>query len=122
MKHANKAKEIIFSFLTNRLFYLGNYANYGNCYTFNSKLYKNQGSSYITSLTAPNFGLYLVLNLDQRNYMRQGLTKQVIILIRWTCIILKFRSNFNSNSHLKFLFSIGRSKDCYSQLNDQCPC
>lgn len=60
-----------------RLFEINNYPNYGNCFTFNSAFNRSGSRSYVTSLTAPNFGLYLVLQLDQKNYLRKGMTKQV---------------------------------------------
>ena len=55
-----------------------NLANYGNCFTFNS--YNNEaddlGGLRVSSLTGPSFGLSIVLNLDQLNYMTGGQSKQ----------------------------------------------
>ena len=55
-----------------------NVGGYGNCFTFNT-IYNEAdpyGGMRVTSLTGPTFGLSLVLNLEQINYMRGGQTKQ----------------------------------------------
>ena len=68
-----------------------NVAQYGNCYSFNSKynlqddtLYKvednkhtDSGKRRLSSLTGPSFGLNLIVSLDQIDYMKGGVTKQV---------------------------------------------
>ena len=68
-----------------------NVAQYGNCYVFNSKynheddtLFKFKDTKYIStgkrrlsSLTGPSFGLNLIVALDQIDYMKGGVTKQV---------------------------------------------
>ncbi len=55
-----------------------NTPNYGNCFTFNSEL--NTGDQYagkrICSMTGPQFGLEMVINIDQGNYMTGGQTQQ----------------------------------------------
>ena len=62
-----------------RLFHVENYPKYGNCFTFNTELNEivNATGPSITSLTAPSFGLIVVLKLEQNNYMKGGITKQV---------------------------------------------
>ena len=54
-------------------------ASYGACYTFNSELNPDDEhlDSRISSMTGPFFGLSLVLNLEQKNYLKGGITKQV---------------------------------------------
>ena len=68
-----------------------NVAQYGNCYGFNSKynheddtLFKLRDTKYVStgkrrlsSLTGPSFGLNLIVALDQIDYMKGGVTKQV---------------------------------------------
>ena len=70
-----------------------NVAQYGNCYIFNSKYnleddtmykaeengHKETGKHRLTSLTGPSFGLNLIVALDQIDYMKGGVTKQVIL-------------------------------------------
>ena len=57
-----------------------NTAQYGNCFTFNTK-YNARNDRFagrrVSSLTGPSFGLNLIVTLDQKNYMRGGITKQV---------------------------------------------
>ena len=52
---------------------------YGNCYIFNSK--QNTKDSLAgkrsLALTGPTFGLSLVLNLNQKYYLKQGATPKV---------------------------------------------
>ena len=53
-------------------------ATYGNCYSFNYEFNqhdKMKGKRQL-SLTGPSYGLSLVLNLDQGNYMQKGYSKQ----------------------------------------------
>ncbi|TRY80052.1 hypothetical protein TCAL_06774 [Tigriopus californicus] len=52
--------------------------NYGNCYTFNSGINGKdpQGGRRVSSMSGPSFGLTLVLNLNQTNYMQRGQTTQ----------------------------------------------
>ena len=54
-------------------------ASYGACYTFNSELNPDDEhlDSRISSMTGPFFGLSLVLNLQQKAYLKGGITKQV---------------------------------------------
>ena len=68
-----------------------NVAQYGNCYSFNSlynmkddTLYQTKGKKHVetgqrrlSSLTGPSFGLNLIVALDQIDYMKGGITKQV---------------------------------------------
>ena len=68
-----------------------NVAQYGNCYSFNSKynleddtlykiedkMYTDSGKRRLSSLTGPSFGLNLIVSLDQIDYMKGGVTKQV---------------------------------------------
>ena len=68
-----------------------NVAQYGNCYSFNSlynmkddTLYQMEGKKHVdtgqrrlSSLTGPSFGLNLIVALDQIDYMKGGITKQV---------------------------------------------
>ena len=60
--------------------------NYGNCYSFNSLRSNESRPPIITSMTSPSFGLYLVLKLDQKNYMKNGLTKKgnAILLLQFS--------------------------------------
>ena len=53
-------------------------STYGNCYTFNFEFNQNDamGGKRQLSLTGPSFGLSLVLDLDQGNYMQKGYSKQ----------------------------------------------
>ena len=71
-----------------------NVARYGNCFIFNSKynlgddtLYVRNDDKYIetensrlSTLTGPSFGLNLIVGLDQNEYMKGGITKQVQII------------------------------------------
>ena len=56
-------------------------ALYGSCFTFNTEL--NKADDYAkfrkSSMTGPTFGLSMVLNLDQKIYLKNGITKQVRI-------------------------------------------
>ena len=56
-----------------------NVANYGNCFMFNSE-YNNKNDKIagqrVSSLTGPSFGLTLVIELDEDNYM-DNFTTQV---------------------------------------------
>ena len=70
-----------------------NRAQYGNCFIFNSKynleddtLYRRDDDQYtktdnsrLSTLTGPSFGLNLIVGLDQIDYMKGGITKQVLI-------------------------------------------
>lgn len=70
--------KIIISFY--RYFYTRNVALYGNCFIFNAEYNADKDSlagSRTSSLTGPSFGLNLIITLDQLNYMRGGITKQV---------------------------------------------
>ena len=51
-------------------------ANNGNCYTFNSNLSKvdSLGGKRKSSMPGPNMGLSMVINLEQAEYMLNGLT------------------------------------------------
>ena len=49
-------------------------ALYGNCFAFNSDMYANSSSTRSSSLTGPVMGLTLILNLEQYDYMKNGLT------------------------------------------------
>lgn len=59
-------------------FLVSNTPSYGNCYTFNSEL--NSEDTFaglrLNAITGPEFGLMLVLNLQQSTYMTGGQTKQ----------------------------------------------
>ena len=59
-----------------RNFYITNTASFGNCFTFNSALNVNDpfGGERVSSLTGPNFGLDLVINIEQSQYMVGGVT------------------------------------------------
>ncbi|XP_023336248.1 degenerin unc-8 [Eurytemora carolleeae] len=50
--------------------------NYGNCYTFNLKHNPQDtfGGERLSSQTGPSFGLSLVLNINQADYMSNGFT------------------------------------------------
>ena len=82
------------SFNENQLFsafFLTSTIAYGNCFTFNSRLYNNESFEvFQTSIAGPNFGknrnqiqniirfflgLSMIIDLNQAAYMRNGLTK-----------------------------------------------
>ena len=48
---------------------------YGSCYSINSNLSGLAEFLWQSSLPGPNLGLTIELNLDQQQYMRNGLTK-----------------------------------------------
>ena len=52
---------------------------YGNCFEFNSmgNPHDALGGLRTTAMTGSSFGLFLTLNLQQINYMADGITKQV---------------------------------------------
>ena len=57
-----------------------NVALYGNCFVFNTNYNIERdrlGGRRVSSLTGPSFGLNLIVKLDQINYMKGGITKQV---------------------------------------------
>ena len=57
-----------------------NVALYGNCFVFNTNYNLERdrlGGRRVSSLTGPSFGLNLIVKLDQINYMKGGITKQV---------------------------------------------
>ena len=70
---------------------VSNTAHQGNCFTFNSEYnfkdkiiyneteegYHYTGRSRKSTLTDPSFGFNLIINLDQVNYMKGEITKQV---------------------------------------------
>ncbi len=62
-----------------RNFHLSNSPAYGNCYTFNTRLNPEDdlGGKRVTSLTGPNYGLSVVVNVEQEKYLGNGRTKQV---------------------------------------------
>ena len=56
-------------------------ALYGNCFVFNTKYNMDLDAlagKRVSSLTGPSFGLNLIVTLDQTNYMKGGITKQVV--------------------------------------------
>ena len=63
-----------------RNFFVLNMALYGNCFIFNTR-YNEENDWFagkrVSSLTGPSFGLNLIVDLDQVNYLRGGITKQV---------------------------------------------
>ena len=63
-----------------RNFYVSNVPLYGNCFTFNTQ-FNNASDTFagkrVSSLTGPSFGLSLIISLDQKDYMKDGITKQV---------------------------------------------
>jgi hypothetical protein len=63
-----------------RKFFVINMALYGNCFIFNTK-YNLENDWFagerVSSLTGPSFGLNVIVDLDQTNYLRGGITKQV---------------------------------------------
>ena len=48
---------------------------YGSCFSINSNLSGNAASLWKSSLSGPNLGLQMELNLDQKEYMSNGLTR-----------------------------------------------
>ena len=61
------------------LFHVTNSPSFGNCYSFNTVLngQDEEAGERVSSLSGPNFGLTLVLNLDQMEYMQEGQSPQV---------------------------------------------
>jgi hypothetical protein len=57
-----------------------NTASYGNCFTFNTNLNSDDplGGLRMSSMTGPKFGLSLVLNIEQDQYLINGYTTQVL--------------------------------------------
>ena len=47
---------------------------HGNCFTFNSAINAQDihGGKRVTSMAGPNFGLNLVINIEQSKYMYKG--------------------------------------------------
>ena len=72
--------KFLHSFVFSRNFLITNVPFYGNCFAFNT-VYKNSRSkekkSILSSISGPSFGLNIILALDQRNYMKNGITEQV---------------------------------------------
>ena len=66
-------------FVFSRQFYLINTASYGNCFVFNyARNLEDFLNGYRTSsLTGPDFGLRLVLNIQQDVYMWNGHSRRV---------------------------------------------
>ena len=69
----------IFYFLFCSNFVVESYPGYGNCFIFNSKINKNDSlaGKRTLALTGPTFGLSLVLNLNQKYYLKKGATQKV---------------------------------------------
>ena len=69
-----------YHFLHFRYFMVTNNPRYGNCYSFNT-VYKNEATRNMeplqSSIAGPSFGLNIIVALDQRNYMKNGVTEQV---------------------------------------------
>ena len=88
-------------------------ASYGACYTYNSKL--NPLDAYASrrksSLTGPFFGLSIVLNLEQKTYLKAGITKQVSNFTCWKIWLISF--------HKFFFYILGRSTFSSSRKNSQ---
>ena len=64
--------------LNSSWFKVSNTPNFGNCFTFNSAINDEDplGGSRVASMTGPNFGLDLIININQDNYMFGGQTRQ----------------------------------------------
>ena len=74
-----------------------NVAEQGNCFVFNSEYnfkdtimyeetengYQDTGKRRLSTLTGASFGLNLIITMDQINYMKGEITKQVCCLIRY---------------------------------------
>ena len=77
----NIVKIIVFMIFFNLFsnFVVESYPGYGNCFIFNSKINKNDSlaGKRTLALTGPTFGLSLVLNLNQKYYLRKGATQKV---------------------------------------------
>ena len=56
---------------------ISNYPSFGNCFTFNSAINDEDahGGNRVTSMAGPNFGLDLVIDLEQAKYMKNGATQ-----------------------------------------------
>ena len=98
-----------------RNFLITNVARQGNCFLFNSEYnfedtimyeeidegYLDRGMRRKSSLTGPRFGLNLVISLDQLNYMKGEITKQV-----WELFFIRALHNKHKNSTSSIIFSI----------------
>ena len=72
-----------------------NVPRYGNCYSFNTVYEKEQEKAMGTlqsSIAGPSFGLNIILALDQRNYMKNGVTEQVSKFNFYERHVISFRS------------------------------
>ena len=58
-------------------FYVTNTPSYGNCFTFNSAINDQDtyGGDRVSSMAGPNFGLDLVIDIEQSKYMAKGVTE-----------------------------------------------
>ena len=70
------------------------YPVYGNCFIFNSVQNANDtlAGERLLALTGPTFGLALVLNLNQKWYLKEGATPKVSFNI--VLVIPKFKCPF----------------------------
>ena len=50
-------------------------ATYGACYSINSNISGNAKTLWRSSLPGPDLGLTIVVNLEQNQYLQQGITK-----------------------------------------------
>ena len=111
------------SYIFSRNFLITNVPFYGNCFAFNT-VYKNSRSkekkAILSSISGPTFGLNIILALDQRNYMKNGITEQVNVIKNiitfvkmWNYLDGNNISNINYYSFL-YLLKTGRATSCCS--------
>ena len=80
--------------------------SYGSCFSINSNLSGTAGVLWKSSLSGPNLGLRIELNLDQKEYMLNGLTKSAGARLK--CYIKKLKLNiFIFNKHYQSSSIIG---------------
>ncbi len=77
------------SFRVRSLFFITNSPQYGNCFTFNSQFNRiDANGGYRTNmLTGPDFGLTMVLNVEQNKYIATGQTETVLHTGNWNCSV-----------------------------------
>ena len=90
--HKNTTKILYFlthSFRVRSLFFITNSPQYGNCFTFNSQFNRiDANGGYRTNmLTGPDFGLTMVLNVEQNKYIATGQTETVLHTGKWNCSV-----------------------------------
>ena len=70
-------------------------STFGNCFSFNSNISGTSHAHWASSLPGPSQGLIVVLNLEQQNYMANGLTASAgarqVLLAYHMYLVLQFK-------------------------------